>query len=48
MVDIEVEGIAKRNESAGGAGVAHGRVTFVGVVHVQGDLRHEARGGTLG
>jgi hypothetical protein len=29
MVDIEVEGIAKRNESAGGAGVAHGRVTFV-------------------
>ena len=30
MVDIKVEGIAKRNESAGGDGVAHGRVKFVG------------------
>ncbi len=45
MVDIEVEGIAKRNESAGGAGVAHGRVTFVGVV-VQACALKEAEGDT--
>ena len=45
MVDIEVEGIAKRNESAGGAGVAHGRVTFVGVV-VQAFALKEAEGDT--
>ena len=45
MVDIEVEGIAKRNEGAGGAGVAHGRVTFVWVV-VQACALKEAEGNT--
>ncbi len=43
--DIEVGGIAKRNESAGGAGVAHGGVTFVGVV-VQACALKEAEGDT--
>ncbi len=45
MVNIEFEGIAKRNESAGGAGVDHGRVTFVGVV-VQACVLKEAEGDT--